>query len=73
MAFVTFELSTNEIQTVKDMPAFTVQALLNDFAGNSGMLLGISILDLLFLNRQSQRFSYILMLSGHMSLNVKYC
>ncbi len=47
IGFVTLTLATDEIQTIKDKPAFSIQALLNDFAGNSGMLLGISILDIL--------------------------
>ncbi len=51
---LTIELSTDEIQTISDEPAFTIQALLNDLAGNSGMLLGISILDLFFPSKRCQ-------------------
>ncbi len=47
IALITLELATDEIQTVNDMPTYSIPFLLNDFAGNVGMLWGIAFFDLL--------------------------
>ncbi len=56
---LTLELATDEIQTVSETPAYSIQFLLNDFAGNVGMLLGTSLFGLLpFKQIQETRLSH---------------
>ncbi len=52
---LTLQLATDDIVTVQEVPAHTLQALLSDFSGTTGMLLGFSFYSLFFSKKTAGR------------------
>ncbi len=42
--FVTLELSTEDTETVRDVPSYSVASFVSDIGGNLGMFFGFSLL-----------------------------
>ncbi len=42
LGFITFQLSTEDVETEREVPAYTLLSLLSDLGGNIGIFTGIS-------------------------------
>ncbi len=44
---ITFQLSTEDVETETEVPAYTISSLLSDIGGNVGIFTGLSLLSVL--------------------------